>query len=79
MAKPDTIIIEGRAFSWQQLCAARREQVEAWKEAHGRQLVLFELEKDSRPQSERTASSRYAEPTMLDLMRGSLWDGNDPT
>ena len=33
MAKPDTLIVDGRAFSWQRLCELRREQLEAWKKA----------------------------------------------
>jgi len=68
MAKPDTIIIDGRAYSWQQLNAVRREQLEAWQATQGRQLALFELKQDTRPKSERSASGRYEEPTMLDLM-----------
>ena len=33
MAKPDTIIVDGHAFSWQQLCELRRQQLEAWRAA----------------------------------------------
>jgi hypothetical protein len=47
----------------------RRQQREAARAAQGRQLALFELKQDSRPQSERSAGGRYDEPTMLDLMR----------
>jgi hypothetical protein len=68
MAKPDTIIIEGRSFSWQQVCAVRRQQLEAWQASQTKQLALFELKQDTRPKSECTASGRYEEPTMLDLM-----------
>jgi hypothetical protein len=71
MAKPDTIIIDGRCYSWQQLCALRRQQLEAWRAAQGRQLALFELKQDSRPKSERRANGRYQEPTMLELMRAA--------
>ena len=70
MAKPDTIIVNGHAFSWQQLCELRRQQLEAWKAAHGEQPALFELRDDCRPQAERTAAGRYLEPSLLDGIRG---------
>jgi hypothetical protein len=69
MSKPDTIIVEGRAFSWQQLCELRRQQLEARKAAQPRQLALFEMKDDCRPAAERTAAGRYREPTLLSLMR----------
>lgn len=65
MAKPDTLIVHGRAYSWQQLCDLRRQQLEAWKAAQPRQLALFELREDCRPQPERTAARRYREPTLF--------------
>ena len=65
MAKPDTIIVNGRAFSWQQLCELRRQQLEAWRAEQARQLALFELKDDRRPLAERTAAGRYAEPTLF--------------
>jgi len=65
----DTLIIEGRAYSWQQLRAMRREQAEARRAAQGRQLALFELKDDARPAFERRASDRYEQPSMLDLLR----------
>lgn len=70
MAKPDTIIIDGHAFSWQRLCELRREQLEAWKASHPQQPALFELKTDVRPEVERTADGRYREPTLLGFMRG---------
>jgi hypothetical protein len=69
MAKRDTIIIDGRAYSWQQICDLRRRQIEARRLAQPQQLALFELRVDSRPEPERTASGRYEQPTMLELMR----------
>jgi hypothetical protein len=65
MAKPDTIIVNGHAFSWQQLCELRRQQLEAWKAAQGAQPALFELRDDCRPQAERSAAGRYREPTLF--------------
>ena len=65
MAKPDTLIVDGHAYSWQQLCELRRQQLEAWKAARGEQPALFELKNDSRPTAERTAAGRYSEPTLF--------------
>lgn len=69
MRKPDTIIIDGRAYSWKQLCEQRRAQIAAWKASRPVQPALFELKEDSRPKPERTAAGRYVEPTLLDRLR----------
>jgi hypothetical protein len=68
MAKPDILIVDGHAFSWQRLCELRRQQLEARKAAEARQLALFDLKDDCRPATERTAAGRYAEPTLFALM-----------
>lgn len=68
MSKPDTIIIDGQALSWQRLTELRRRQLEAWKADQCRQLALFELKDDRRPAAERTAAGRYSEPTLFGLM-----------
>jgi hypothetical protein len=68
MAKPDTIIVDGHAFSWQRISELRRQQLEAWKAEQARQLALFELKDDCRPEAERTAAGRYLEPTLLSLI-----------
>ena len=65
MAKPDTLMVEGHAFSWQRLCELRRQQLEAWRAAHSEQPALFELKDDWRPVAERTAAGRYREPTLF--------------
>ena len=70
MAKPDIILIGGHAYRWQELCELRRQQLEAWKAEQCRQLTLFELKDDCRPEVERTAAGRYREPTLLGLMAG---------
>jgi hypothetical protein len=70
MAKPDILVVDGRAFSWRQISELRRQQLEAWKAAEARQLALFELKDDCRPATERTAAGRYQEPSLLDRMRG---------
>jgi hypothetical protein len=69
VAKPDTIIIGGHAYRWQELCELRRQQLEAWRAEQCRQLTLFDLKDDRRPEAERAAASRYREPTLLNLMR----------
>jgi len=68
MAKPDTILIGGHAYSWTEICELRRRQLEAWKASQARQLALFELKDDIRPAAERTAAGRYLEPTLLGLI-----------
>jgi hypothetical protein len=70
MAKPDTIIVDGHAYSWQRLCELRRQQLEAWRLSQPEQPALFALKADYRPKLERTASGRYREPTLFaDLPR----------
>lgn len=64
----DRFVTDGRAYSWRQLCELRRQQLEALRKARGVQPALFELREDHRPQSQRTASGRYAEPGLLDWM-----------
>ena len=68
MAKPDTIVIDGHAFSWQRISERRRQQLEAWKIEQPRQLALFELKDDCRPETERTAAERYHAPTFFALL-----------
>lgn len=69
MAKPDTLIIDGHGYSWQQLCELRRRQLEARRAAQPQQLTLFELRDDCRPEAERTVAGRYEQPTLLGWMR----------
>ena len=59
-------MLDGRAYSWRQLCELRRQQLEAQRKARGTQPALFELREDHRPASQRTASGRYAQPGLLD-------------
>jgi hypothetical protein len=55
--------INGVKYLWRDLLKLRREQKKAERQA---QPVLFELKEDTRPQTQRTASSRYAEPTLFE-------------
>lgn len=68
MAKPDILIVDGHALSWQRLIELRRQQLEAWKADQCRQLTLFDLKDDCRPEAERTAGGRYREPTLFGLV-----------
>ena len=76
MAKPDALIVDGHAFSWQRLCELRRQQLEEWKNAQPSQPALFELKNDCRPAAKRTASGRYQEPTLFVKMTGGRTSDN---
>ena len=71
MAKPETLVVDGQGFNWQRLCELRRQQLEAWRVERARQLTLFPMHEDRRPESQRTGAGRYEEPTMLEVMRGA--------
>jgi hypothetical protein len=57
------IEIDGRRYMWRDLVQLRREQ----KKAHERAQhpALFELKHDRQPVAERTATSRYCEPSLF--------------
>jgi hypothetical protein len=63
----DTLIVDGRAYSWRRLCELRRAQLEAQNRARLCQLALFELHEDCRPVTQRNAADRYQQPSLLDL------------
>jgi hypothetical protein len=71
MPGPDILIVDGHAFSWQRLCALRRQQLEAWEAAQPRQPALFELKQDCRAAAERTAAGRYREPSLFQVLSAS--------
>jgi hypothetical protein len=62
----DVFMIDGRAYSWRQLCELRRQQLEARRKAEGAQRALFDLREDHRPPSQRTAARRFSQPGLLD-------------
>lgn len=62
----DAFLLEGRAYSWRQLCELRRAQLEAIRKARGVQPVLFALRDDHRPTSQQTAAGRYHEPCLFE-------------
>lgn len=69
MKPPDTLIVDGHAFSWRRLRQLRRQQVEEWKRACPDQPALFDLRDDARPKPERSAAGRYHEPSLLVWLR----------
>jgi hypothetical protein len=72
MSRPAFIEIDGKPVRWRDLVAQRRDQLRA--HAAGAQLTLFELKQDRRPESDRTASGRYREPTLF----ADIADRTDP-
>jgi hypothetical protein len=56
------IVIDGKRHSWREVLKLRREQT---KEARKAQLLLFELQTDARPPSQKSADGRYQEPTLF--------------
>lgn len=77
MARPDAIVIEGRAYSWRALVAQRKAQLEAWRKTQGEQPALFELVHDCRPAAESSAAGRYQEPSLLCWLDDSGQDRRD--
>jgi hypothetical protein len=71
MARPETLVVDGRGFNWHRLCELRQQQLEAWRASQAQQLTLFPMHEDCRPESERTSAGRYEAPSMLELMRGA--------
>ncbi len=63
MPRPAFIELDGRLYLWRDILARRKEQLRA--QAGAQQPPLFELKHDPRPESERTASGRYREPTLF--------------
>jgi hypothetical protein len=56
------IMIDGKRHSWRDILALRREQ----RQPTLPQPTLFELKEDARPGSQRSATGRYAEPSLFD-------------
>jgi len=64
MTRLRTIDIDGKRYLWRDILELRREQRKAHAEA--RQLALFELKADCRPEAARTPRGRYLEPSLFD-------------
>jgi hypothetical protein len=56
----DSFMLDGRAYSWKQLCALRKRQLEERRKSDGTQAALFELREDCRPKAARTAAAATA-------------------
>jgi hypothetical protein len=56
------LVLDNKRYLWRDILKLRREQRKAARQA---QPVLFELKDDERPKSQRSASSRYEEPSLF--------------
>jgi hypothetical protein len=56
------LVLDNKRYLWRDILKLRREQRKA---ARQEQPVLFELKDDERPKSQRTASSRFEEPSLF--------------
>lgn len=75
MAVPRFIEIDGKPYLWRDLLRLRQEQRAVARKAE--QPPLFELREDHRPASDRTAASRYREPSLFTLAESPA--GNSPS
>jgi hypothetical protein len=60
---PRYILLDGKAYVWRELVKLRRDQLRTM--ATVRQLTLFELREDVRPEFHRKASGRYLQPSLF--------------
>ena len=61
-----TVIIDGRTYYWRDVLRLRREQHKAERQP---QPTLFELQSDSRPVTQKTATDRYLHPKLFEKGR----------
>ena len=59
---PRHSVLDNKRYLWRDILKLRREQCKAAQQA---QPVLFNLQHDERPKSQRTAAARYGEPTLF--------------
>lgn len=57
------IEIDGKRYLWRDILQLRRDQRNV--HARAQQPTLFELRDDTRPETQRTASGRYLEPSLF--------------
>jgi hypothetical protein len=62
---PKFIDIDGKRYLWRDIVKLRQEQLCAAAEAAPVQPPLFDLHEDFRPITERTAATRYLEPSLF--------------
>jgi hypothetical protein len=65
MTAPKFIEIDGKRHLWRDIVRLRQDQCRAAAEAAPVQPPLFELHEDFRPAAERSAASRYLEPSLF--------------
>lgn len=65
MRYPPFIRLDGKAYRWSDVLAARRAQLEAWRKP-AEQPTLFPLVEDHRPAPSRTAAGRYLQPCLFE-------------
>ena len=65
MTAPNFIEIDGKRHLWRDIVKLRQEQLRAAAEAAPVQRPLFEIARRFSPYSERTAASRYLEPSLF--------------
>jgi hypothetical protein len=58
------IEVDGKRYAWADILKLRREQQKAARQPA--QETLFDLKEDRRPESQRSASGRYAEPLLFE-------------
>lgn len=57
-------LLDGKKYLWKEIVKMRHEQMKVARQAA--QLALFAIHDDTRPKSQRTASSRLQEPTLFE-------------
>jgi hypothetical protein len=67
MARASIILIDGKAYRWSDLTRLRKEQLAA-RSQDRQPALLADLPHDRRPAYERTASSRYRQPSLFTLL-----------
>lgn len=67
MAAPRFVEIDGKLYAWRDVLAMRQPQLEAFRRP-AEQSALFDLIEDHRTQTQRTASNRYSEPSLFNLV-----------
>ena len=66
MSAPRFIEIDGKRHLWRDIVKLRQEQRRA--AAKAQQPPLFELRDDCRPATDRSAASRYREPSLFSVI-----------
>ena len=68
MRKPKYLVLDNKRYLWRDILKLRREQCKAAQQA---QPVLFNLQDDERPKSQRTAAASTRNPRSFSNIGGS--------